>query len=671
MPSSSRFTTRPIMPTLLTAASLLCIASNNSYAADNGSQLNEKFRINYAGYLPQAAKTALYLGPNKGELAWVLKTEKGNCAGQTNNYVSNDKSSGDSFYIIDFSTCTTPVTNAILQVGTDTSLPFEISNNPYGNLKYEFFDFFKDHEGKATFNQAINNWAKDLSITFNYVKDAGDNGVYPTNTAEASWALINTLETYPSINTYYSANWPGARTVYEQLLILTEQFNYVFNHPKALAIPKFHTNVNKTWAVCAPHTSGTCISEPETKATFATARTLAAMARLHATYGTPELALRTYQQAQAAMNAAQKNPLVCLQANAFGGEGGMYPDNDVASLKRNPQQNLDNCAPHKNNTQDDEYTAQVELYLSAVTLNQTADIDTYKNTVIANPRFNEVSSYFWGAVATEGNLSLLTHEKNHTINLDTIKQNLIKKADEILNHQTKGYPGVTWDANSTQWNNGDQDDKDNNVRWGSHRNALNDGRLLIAAAEVAKAQNNNAQAAAYARSAIKTLDHISGINAVNLAMFTANGYPHIEHAVRRTHDGADPKNKLPGKLVLGPNNWTNAGDGDMPKFGSKPGLKMFALTGTGWASREISIDGNASLIPVAYFALETAPAILALSPITTTPLTNNAATTKTTTPATGQKTGGSLNWGFLLLLGTLASALKQMARFTAALHAKH
>ncbi len=38
---------------------------------------------------------------------------------------------------------------------------------------------------------------------------------------------------------------------------------------------------------------------------------------------------------------------------------------------------------------------------------------------------------------------------------------------------------------------------------------------------------------------------------------------------------------------------------------------MFAVKGRGWASREISIDGNAAIVPVVYFATEIAPAILA------------------------------------------------------------
>jgi len=602
----------------LMGLALFSAVSSNCFAIDDGSQMQEKFRINYAGYLPQAAKTALYISDQKGAINWTLNTEGKACSGTSSQYVSKDKSSGDSFYIIDFSMCTTPAQHATLSVGTDKSLPFDISMDPYGNLKYDFFKYFKDHETRATFTNAKNNWAKDLSIEFDYVKDAGDNGAYPVNTAEAAWALINILETYPAINTYYSSNVKGARTVYQQLIILTDQFNHLFDHPGKLAIPKFHTNVNDSYAICAPHTSGACISEPETKATFSTARTLAAMARLHAVYGTSALAQKTFTQAVSAMDAAQKNPLVCNQVKSFGGEGGMYPDNDNHSLKRNPKQNWDNCVASKDNTQDDEYAATVELYLAALKLKDTKAAKHYQQAVMTHPRFDEVSSYWWGAVAMEGSLSLLTNEKLHKINLKNLKTKLLAKADSILGFQAQGYPGVTWDANSNYWDNGDQDDADNNVRWGSHRNALNDARILMAAADIAKAKKAKAQAANYSRGAIKVLDHMAGINAVNLAMFTAKGYDYIENAVTRTHDAADNGTEWPGKLVLGPNNWTNANDSAMPAFNSQPGLKMFALKETGWSSREISIDANASLIPVAYYTLEQAPAILNLAPINVT-----------------------------------------------------
>ena len=597
--------------TLTTAA--VCIVSGAAWAVDDGSQMNDKFRINYAGYLPQAKKIALYLSDNIGPVSWSLSGA--NCSGSEDTFVANDKSSGDSFYRIDFSQCTTPGNALRLVVNGEQSAAFDISADPYGNIKYEFFDYFKDHEATATFSNAKNNWQDGLSLTFSYVKDAGDNGAYPTNTAEASWALINMLETYPAINTYYRDNMAGAKTVYEQLLVLTDQFRYVLNHNGHLAIPKFHTNVNATWAACAPHITGTCIAEPETKATYATARTLAAMARLHAAYGSSQDANTAYQQAVTALSNAMNNPVVCNQADSFGGEGGFYPDNDNTSLIRDPKTNNDNCVAHEDNTEDDQFTALVEVYLAAEKLNKSADVPVYKAQVVNHRRFNEASSYWWGAVAMEGGLSLLSNETLHSINLDVFKNNLLQKADAIIRFQSLGYPGVTWDPNSTKWNTGDQDNVDNNVRWGSHRMALNDARILMAAAELESSVGDADGAASYARAAVNVLDHMAGLNAINLAMFTTSGYPQFEHSVTRTHDGANPSDSWPGKLVLGPNNWTNAGDGAMPEFGSQPGLKMFALTGTGWSSREISIDANASLVPVAYFATEVAPALFAASPI--------------------------------------------------------
>ncbi len=585
----------------------------SGFGLDDGSQMSSPFRVNYAGYLTEANKTAMYLANYSGPIEWHLVGS--HCRGIENTYIQNDFSSGDSFYRIDFSRCTQNGENWVLQVGEHRSPPFSISNDPYGGLVFEVFDYFRDHTGKATFNQTIDNWAPEFSTEFEYVKDAGDNGVYPVNTAEAAWSLINLLETYPQINAYYSSHLLGANTVYQQLEVLTEQFYHVFDHGGPLAIPKFHTNVNDSWALCPPHTSGTCVAKPETKATYSTARALAGMARLRAQYNTQKAAKQAYELASTAFENAQETPLTCLKESDFGGEGGMYPNNDNYAIYRDPPNERDPCHIDKDNTEDDEYAALAELYVTAVVLKQRRDIRSLKKALKSHPRYQEISSFWWGAVAAEGSLTLLAHEEALDLDLSKLKANLLQKANAIVLNQSVGYPGVTWEAQSTQWHNGDQDHLDANVRWGSHRMALNDARLLMAASELSHRQKQPLLAAHYARQALLVLDHIAGINPVALAMFTAKGYPEIENAVTRTHDGADPKDQWPGKMVLGPNNWTNANDPDMPKFGSQPGLKMFALTGVGWASREISIDANAAITPVMYFAKEIAPGRLARWPL--------------------------------------------------------
>jgi len=66
----------------------------------------------------------------------------------------------------------------------------------------------------------------------------------------------------------------------------------------------------------------------------------------------------------------------------------------------------------------------------------------------------------------------------------------------------------------------------------------------------------------------------------------------------------------------------NAHDEDMPAFGSLPGMKMMATKGTGWAAREISIDGNAPLAWMAWWAEHRASACLALDPLAPTNVTH-------------------------------------------------
>jgi len=106
--------------------------------------------------------------------------------------------------------------------------------------------------------------------------------------------------------------------------------------------------------------------------------------------------------------------------------------------------------------------------------------------------------------------------------------------------------------------------------------------------------------------AVRVMDWILGTNAMALSMVTGFG----EHAVERLHDTIVPDTE-PGKMALGPNNWTNAGDPDMPPFGSLPGMKMMPVKGRGWAAREIAIDGNAPLVWMAWWAAHRAAGLLA------------------------------------------------------------
>jgi len=585
---------------------------------DDGSQLENPFRINYAGYLPLQEKIAVYISADSTPINWELKNSEHQtlASGSSSDYREDDYASGDSFFRIDFSEASTPGEGYYLQVGGTRSHPFALSNDPYGNLKLDVYRYFQEHRRQGdVFARSVHDWT-DHQVQLDFIADAGDQGYYPVNAAEAKWSLINLLETYPDINTYYQTQDDSMSSVYDELVFFASPMHKVIFPGEKLAVAKLHTNSNDTWAKCTGTTGEgpSCISRPETKATYSVARSLAAMARLHAAYGTDEQVTAAWEQAKTAFDNAESEPLTCIGPEDVGGEGGYYPNNDNWSLWREPRTHRDPCAsgpeadPEDNNVNDDRYAAIAELYLAAHQLGYAEEAEQLEKTLLGHKHHQRVEQFWWAEVATEATLSLLT-QRPEGLDLSGAEANLFAYADQVLQYQQVGYPGVTFDVQSDFWNNGDRDEVDNNFRWGSNRMQLNDARILMAAADITHARDEYQAAARYTNGALRVLDQMVGTNAVALAMFTAADYPHIEHAVTRTHD-ALVSDDHSGKMVLGANNWTNSNDPDMPAFGSQPGMKMFALTGTGWASREISIDANAALVPVIYFATEVAPTYL-------------------------------------------------------------
>jgi Glycosyl hydrolase family 9/Cellulase N-terminal ig-like domain len=569
------------------------VLATSATAVDDGSQMSSRFRINYVGYFQHADKVALFLSPTAGSQAWTLTDDAGKtiASGISRDYVKDDRASGDSFFRIDFSKVTRTGTGFRLSIDGQRSEPFDIAAaGPYGKLTDQSFDYFKEHRtGATTFDQFLNGWAQG-SITGPFWNDAGDKGFYSTNTALAAWMLMNLYERYPESDTSFASGI----SLYDELLVGTDLLNKVILPGQKLAIQKLHTNT-ADWGPCPPHKSGTCVSKPETKATFAVARALAQLARVHERHKRPADARQALAAARAAFSNARTEPKTCLGFEDFGGEGGIYPDNDNYSIWRDPKKFRDPCHPDRDNVADDEYAALVELYLTALALGDS-DAATLGREVVGHARFGEVGEFWWAAVVTMGNVSLLT-TRPAGVDLDPIRTSLFRYADECIKHMGVGYPGVTKDTHSHRWDSGDHDDVDNNWRWGSNRLILDDGILLAIAADEKKAAGDKLAAARYARHALRVMDYLLGTNAMALSMITGFG----ENAVERAYDCCVPATR-PGKMVLGPNSWTNADDPDMPRFGSLPGMKMMPTKGIGWAAREVDIDANAPLVWMAWWA---------------------------------------------------------------------
>jgi hypothetical protein len=589
------------MPRHLTALVAVLLLAPGARAADDGTQLASPFRINYLGYFQHGPKIAVYLSDEGGALAWVLEDAGGRAvaSGTSRDHVAADFASGDSFFRIDFSSFTGTGEGLRLRVGGQRSLPFDVSTtNPYPGLAYESFDYFKDHRTEGmVFEKFLHDWTRGR-IEGPFWNDAGDQGSYPTNTAMAAWLLMNLYERYPEARASL-----GETTLYEELKIGTVLTHQLILPGQKLAVAKLHVNVPAR-GPCPPHDTGPCVSKTETKATYAMARTLAQLARIHLAEAQPEVARRSFELARTAFTNARTEPPLCRDFPDFGGEGGIYPDNDVYALWRESGSHREPCHPGRDNVEDDAFAALVEVFLTGRALGD-AGAGALGNEVTSHPRFGEITEFWWMAVAPTANLSLLTL-RPEGIDLAPVRRRLFAYADERVKLMAVGYPGVSKDARSDRWDSDDRDDLDNNWRWGSNRMLLDDGIVLAVAAEEKAGAGERATAAAYAGHAVRVLDYILGTNAMALSMVTGFG----EHAVERLHDPLVPDTE-PGKMALGPNNWTNAGDPDMPAFGSRPGMKMMPVEGRGWAAREVAIDGNAPLVWMAWWAEHRAAGLLA------------------------------------------------------------
>jgi hypothetical protein len=585
----------------LVAWGAVLLLAAGARAADDGSQLTSPFRINYLGYFQHGPKVAVFLAPAAESLAWALEDTGGNtvASGSSRDYVRDDFASGDSFFRVDFSSFEGTGEGFRLRVGDTRSAPFDVSaTGPYGRLAEESFHYFEDHRTPhMVFEKFLRNWTKGR-IEGPFWNDAGDQGSYPTNTALAAWVLMNLYERYPEADTSL-----GTTTLYEELKVGTALTYQLILPGQKLAIAKLHANV-PPWGPCPPHATGPCVSMTETKATYAMARTLAQLARIHLAQGQADEARRAFGLAQTAFTNARTEPPVCRGFEDFGGEGGIYPDNDVYALWREPASHREPCHAGRDNIEDDAYAALVEVFLTGRALGDPSAGELAKE-VAAHPRFGEITEFWWMAVAPTANLSLLAL-RPEGIDLAAVRRALFAYADECARHMKVGYPGVTKDARSDRWDSGDRDEVDNNWRWGSNRLILDDGIVLAVAAEEKARAGDRAAAAAYAGDAARVMDYILGTNALALSMVTGFG----ENAVERLHDPLVPDTER-GKMALGPNDWTNAGDPDMPPFGSLPGMKMMPVKGRGWAAREVAIDGNAPLVWMAWWARHRAASLLA------------------------------------------------------------
>ena len=138
------------------------------------------------------------------------------------------------------------------------------------------------------------------------------------------------------------------------------------------------------------------------------ARTLAQLARLHVAEKQPRRgASGPSTSRRPPSRTPGPSPRSAADFPDFGGEGGIYPDNDVYALWREPGKHREPCHPGRDNIEDDAYSALVEVFLASRALGDPGAAALAKE-VAAHPRFGEIAEFWWMSVAPTGE-SLAPH----------------------------------------------------------------------------------------------------------------------------------------------------------------------------------------------------------------------------------------------------------------------
>jgi endoglucanase len=538
--------------------------------------------VNQLGYMTGQKKIAVGIG-SCGAVAFQVKNSGGTTvfSGTTSASVT-DPGSGDAVCKADFSAFTTAGTGYTVTIGSlGTSDPFAIgTTDRYGNLYVDAMKYFQFHRlGSQVVNlsltgskggtvarswalrpttalTAYSGWtAGTFSIDGGHA-DAGDFGLYPDNTAQAMWTLMNLKELKNPDNAVYDLVGEIDYGVKYLMGVLPTDTTKQASH-------KCHDDSwgTQNWggypagndaSASVRHCMGQSIT-----ATYAVARTLGQAARVVTNTTT---ATSYWNKAVEAWNRANgaTTPVYAGPSPGAAVGGGDYQDN-VAS--------------------DDKFDAAVEMYLTAK--KRGVSYTTYLSAVTSSPHYKQISRmYDWGegGESTQGNLSLLAyHLKVGSLGteVDTagIQTAVVAEANAILaSIAANGYPSPINGAS--------------NYVWGSNKINV-DSAVILGHAREATGNTN------YTKGIHQVMDYLMGVNTLRLSFITGYG-TYFEKA---THDRMANGNSPIGWLAGGPLLSSLVNDSLTPKTAYP--AKNYYVSDTGWdnawCSKENTIDWNAPL----------------------------------------------------------------------------
>jgi len=617
--------------------------------------------VNQLGYAPGATKIGIIIDSASSPLAVQVVNSSGTVVWSgTTVRKAADVNSGDVVHQADFSSLTTVGTGYRLRTtAANQSAPFEIGVNVLGQSQLtkaaiKFFTWKRSGMAVAADSSlgivghgvshasdgartAYNNWRSGTFDVAGGWYDAGDFGKYLESHTAATFFMGNMFErttgledsTGTAIEDMSLGITDGPLPdVLDELAWGTRWVRGAMPNPTTHVTSPVRADLaaNKctgaAWSAWVNYDQDTATDRscmgPSTSATHSAARSMAMVSRLLRPYGTAKTIVDLDGVTDLAASA-YADKLWAAAKEAFGRATGKHPDyapytgagasnlmlTDLNLGSESPGFNQGSGAYGDEDMKDDEYSAAVELYLTACERNDATAVALYKPLVTGHTYYKVAGACDWGSEralgdpdgeeAGCGTLSIISvHDDVCTgtealpaADLAQMEANLVTYANSLITKMNgQNYPFYSADGAD--------------VIWGSNAGQAGSIVMLSAAYEVSGD-------AKFLRAASRMMDYILGVNPNKISYVIGFG----ASAEQYTHDRAMSATGgwVRGTLVGGPHNLDSKFQALATRFGgsnniddpstpdSGPALKRYNSTDNGantWECKENAVNWNAA-----------------------------------------------------------------------------
>ncbi|WP_157930616.1 glycoside hydrolase family 9 protein [Glycomyces xiaoerkulensis] len=561
-----------------------------------------EIRVNQYAYTADGAKGATYVSDDSSGRSWELLDASGNAvASGTTSVHGLDQASGDSVHNIDFSDYDIPGADYRIQIDGRQSHPFEITGDPWGDLRDDALAFFyhqrsgieieeqyvgAEYARPAGHVNVAPNQGDDgvgcLDDGCDYTLDvaggwydAGDHGKYVVNGGISTWQLQNayerTLHTPDADPDVFADGTLAVPESSNGVPDLLDEARWHLEFMMSMQVPEgeqlagmaHHKVHDMAWTghPMPPHEDPEVrrLSPPSVTATLNLAAAAAQASRLWEDHD-PAFAAETLEVARTAYDAAQANPDRYPDPNDGTG-GGAYSDDDASD----------------------------EFYWAAAELFTTTGESRYRSDLTASEWwFGEGFTdhgFAWPSTSPLADLTLaLAPSGLSESERQAVQDSVVDGADGYV--AAAGGQGYPVPYAPEDWD----------YAWGSNSQVLNNATVIAYAHDLTGDP-------AYLDAVAEAMDYLLGRNALGQSYVTGYGEKDAHNQHHRfwanQADSSFP-NPPPGTLAGGPNS-SLQDETAQEHLSGCAGPKCYIDDIDSWSTNEVTINWNAPLAWIAAF----------------------------------------------------------------------